>query len=59
MADNSMQYWADGFPFGGVQDNTNGDGGTMQFWDNGFPYQFIFPPAAPGGSVGNFFPFFY
>lgn len=45
-----MQFWDNGFPFGGVKLGTN-DAGEMQFWDNGFPMIYMFPPAAGGSLV--------
>lgn len=44
-----MQFWDNGFPFGGIQLGTN-DTGEMQFWDNGFPSGYQFPTVAPPSS---------
>ena len=44
-----MQFWDNGFPFGGVQFGTN-DAGEMQFWDNGFPNVYQFPSGGPPPS---------
>lgn len=39
-----MQFWDNGFPFGGVKLGSN-NAGQMQFWDSGFPYTFQFPDS--------------
>jgi len=52
---NSLDYWENGFPLQGIEDNTNGSG-TMNFWENGFPYNFIFPTAGtpPSGTPRSY-----
>lgn len=55
MPANEMDYWSNGFPYGGVDDGTNAKG-EMNFWDNGFPYVYIFSTAGtpPSGTARNF-----
>lgn len=39
-----MQYWNEGFPFGGVKKGTLNEG-EMQYWDNGFPIIYNYPAS--------------
>lgn len=48
-----MDYWSNGFPYGGVDDGTNAKG-EMNFWDNGFPYIYLFPPTTPTGTPRSY-----
>lgn len=47
-----MQYWDNGFPFGGVLLGSN-DAGEMQFWDNGFPIVYQIPVSAAIPPIPN------
>ena len=53
MPANEMDYWSNGFPYGGVDDGTNAKG-EMNFWDNGFPYIYLFPPTTPTGTPRSY-----
>ena len=49
-----MDYWSNGFPYGGVDDGTNAKG-EMNFWDSGFPYVYLFPSSPPpSGTPRNY-----
>jgi len=52
MAANEMTYWDNGFPFCGIDDETN-QSGSMTFWDQGFPYVYLFP-ATPTGTPRSY-----
>lgn len=55
MAANSMDIWANGFPFAGNDPGFTTN--SMDYWTNGFPAQFTMPPLA-NTQNSNFFIFF-
>ena len=47
-----MQFWENGFPFGGVNNGVVTPG-EMQFWGDGFPFGYFFTSTTTGIKTIN------